>query len=124
MQTQILFTPSPIVVPPLELPSREIGAVIEFHGLVREMENGRALEGLHYEAYLPMAERQLTRIFTNLNVHSRISAVNFIHRLGWVPTGQCSLYVRVLAAHRSEAFRFCQEAIDALKKDVPIWKKA
>ena len=55
METDIRFTHEPITVPPLALPSREIGSVLEFHGLVREMENGEALEGLFYEGHEPMA---------------------------------------------------------------------
>jgi molybdopterin synthase catalytic subunit len=48
----------------------------------------------------------------------------FIHRLGWVPVGEASLFVRVLSAHRGEALRFLAEAINRLKTDVPIWKRA
>ena len=124
MDTHIVFTHEPIVVPPLSLPSREIGACVEFHGLVREMENDRALAGLHYEAYEPMARTQLARIFDELHAAHPCAAVHFIHRLGWVPVGEASLYVRVLAAHRGEALRFLAAAIDRMKADVPIWKRA
>ena len=124
MDTHIVFTHAPIVVPPLALPSREVGACAEFHGLVREMENDRALAGLHYEAYKPMARTQLARIFDELNAAHSCAAVHFIHRLGWVPVGEASLYVRVLAAHRGEALRFLAAAIDRMKADVPIWKRA
>ena len=124
METHIAFTTAPIIVPAPALPSREIGACVEFSGLVRETENDRALAGLHYEAYEPMARIQLTRIFAELHAAQPIAAVHFIHRLGWVPVGEASLYVRVLAAHRGEALRFLAEAIDRMKADVPIWKRA
>jgi molybdopterin synthase catalytic subunit len=120
----ILFTTEPIVVPPMALPSREIGACVEFHGIVREMEGAAALAGLHYEAYEPMAIRQLERIFHELHAVHGCTAVTFIHRLGWVPVGEASLYVRVLSAHRGEALRFTADAIDRMKADVPIWKRA
>jgi molybdopterin synthase catalytic subunit len=123
MQTHIIFTHAPIVIPPLALPSREIGAAVEFHGIVREMENGRALPGLQYTAYESMAERQLERMFADLNAVQPCEAVHFIHRLGWVPVGEASLYIRVLAAHRGTALRFLAEAIDRMKADVPIWKE-
>ena len=124
METHIAFTPAHIVVPPLALPSREVGACVEFHGLVRETEHDRALAGLHYEAYEPMARTQLARIFTELHAAHPCAAVTFIHRLGWVPVGEASLFVRVLAAHRAEALRFLAGAIDRMKADVPIWKRA
>jgi molybdopterin synthase catalytic subunit len=121
--TEIHFTDSPIVVPVLRLPSREIGACVEFQGLVREIEGATALAGLHYEAYLPMAIRQLERIFDTLHTAHRCVAVSFIHRLGWVPVGEASLFIRVLAAHRGPALDFCAQAIDRMKADVPIWKR-
>ena len=124
METHIAFTQAPIVVPPLALPSREVGACVEFSGIVRETENDRALAGLHYEAYEPMARTQLARIFAALHAAHPCAAVTFIHRLGWVPVGEASLFVRVLAAHRGEALRFLADAIDRMKADVPIWKRA
>ena len=124
METHIAFTQAPIVVPPLALPSREVGACVEFSGIVRETENDRALAGLHYEAYEPMARTQLARIFAELHAAHPCAAVTFIHRLGWVPAGEASLFVRVLAAHRGEALRFLADAIDRMKADVPIWKRA
>ena len=124
METHITFTRGPIAVPALALPSREIGTCVEFSGIVREMERGSVLAGLHYEAYEPMAARQLARIFDELNAAHPCAAVHFIHRLGWVPVGEASLFVRVLAEHRGEALRFLTAAIDRMKADAPIWKRA
>jgi len=88
------------------------------------MERGEALGGLHYQAYEPMATRHLKRIFGELAVTSPCIEVLFIHRLGWVPVGEASLYLRILASHRGEALRFCGDAIDRMKAEVPIWKMA
>lgn len=123
MEIEIHFTHEPIAIPALVLPSREIGASVEFQGLVRELEQGQALPGLHYEAYLPMAEQQMRRILTDLASTHPCAAVCFIHRLGWVPVGEVSIFIRVLASHRGEALALCGEAIDRMKLDVPIWKK-
>jgi molybdopterin synthase catalytic subunit len=122
MEISILFTRDPIIVPPAILPSREIGACLEFQGIVREMEGGLALAGLRYEAYEPMAVLHLERMFKQLDAAHPCAAVTFIHRLGWAPTGEASLFIRVLAAHRGTALRFMGEAIDRMKADVPIWK--
>jgi molybdopterin synthase catalytic subunit len=124
VRAEIVFTREPIVVPPLALPSREIGACIEFQGIVRELEQGRALAALDYEAHEPMARRLLDRHFAELAAAHPCAAVVFIHRLGRVPVGEASLFIRVLAAHRGEAIRFLAEAIERLKADVPIWKRA
>lgn len=124
MQSEIVFTHEPIVIPPAVLPSREIGACAEFHGIVRELEHGQPLAGLGYEAHEPMARRLLERHFAELHGAHPIAAVLFIHRLGWVPVGEASLFIRVLSAHRGEALRFLAESIERLKADVPIWKRA
>jgi molybdopterin synthase catalytic subunit len=122
MEISIRFTHDPIIIPPADLPSREIGACLEFQGIVREMEGGLAIAGLRYEAHEPMAIWHLERIFNQLNAAHPCAAVTFIHRLGWAPAGEASLFVRVLAAHRGPALRFMAEAIDRMKADVPIWK--
>lgn len=124
MQIDIHFTAEPIVIPPLALPSREIGACVEFHGIVREQEGAAAVAGLHYEAYEPMARRTLERHLRELGAMHGCAAVRFIHRLGWVPVGEASLFIRVLSAHRGEALALMAAAIDRLKQDVPIWKRA
>ncbi len=123
MEAEILFTSSVISIPRLVLPSREIGACVEFQGLVREIERGSTLEGLEYEIYEPMASQQLERIFAELHATYAVDSVTFIHRLGWVPVGEASMFVRVLSAHRGAALAFCGAAIDRMKLDVPIWKR-
>ena len=123
MEIQIQFTHEAIVVPSLSFPSREIGACVEFQGIVRELERGQPLVGLHYEAHESMARRHLTRIFHELHATHPVAGVTFIHRLGWVPVGEASLFVRVFSSHRGEALRFRAEAIDRMKADVPIWKR-
>ena len=122
METTIHFTTAPIEPPPLVYPSREIGACVEFRGLVRELERGEALTGLYYEAYEAMARTQLDLIFTELNTAHPCHSAIFIHRLGWVPVGETSIYLRILSSHRAEALAVCGAAIDRMKQDVPIWK--
>jgi len=87
------------------------------------MEDDTALPGLFYEAYEPMARRVLERHLTELASIHPCQAVHFIHRTGWVPVGEASLYISVMSAHRGEALRFLADSIDRLKLDVPIWKR-
>lgn len=122
MHVEIHFTPDPIIAPPEALPSREIGAAVEFRGIVREMEQGSALQGLYYEAYESMARAVLQKHFAELAALHPCAAVIFIHRTGWVPVGEASLFLRVLSAHRGEALAFLADAINRLKQDVPVWK--
>ena len=122
MQASILLTQKPILRAPLISASREVGAVVEFDGIVREKENGLQIKGLHYEAYEPMAEKVMRAIFEEIAVEHPCESVEFIHRLGWVPVGESSLYIRVQSKHRAPAFGFLQGCIDRMKQDAPIWK--
>jgi molybdopterin synthase catalytic subunit len=97
---------------------------VEFHGIVRESEKERKLTGLNYEAYEPMARREFDAIFTDLSRRHPVESVTVIHRLGWVPVGEASLYVCVCGKHRGPALAFCGALIDRMKMDVPIWKIA
>ena len=102
MESHIEFTIQPIMIPPAP-PVRETGAQVEFRGIVRKSESGQTIAGLNYEAHEPMAERQLHRIIAGLHQTWSCQAVWFIHRLGWVPVGEVSLYIRVLASHREDS---------------------
>ena len=121
---EVQFTHDPIVPPPVALPSREIGASVEFLGIVREKEGEALLQGLAYEAYEAMARREFARIDAELRAKHLIVDALLVHRLGWVPVGEASLFVRVLSKHRGAALSFCGELIDRMKEDVPIWKVA
>ena len=121
---EVIFTDAPIAAPTLALPSREIGAVVEFWGIVRETEGERSLTGLHYETYETMARSEFARVADELRKLHPIAEALVIHRLGWVPVGEASLFVRVSSKHRGAALSFCGALIDRMKEDVPIWKTA
>jgi molybdopterin synthase catalytic subunit len=102
--------------------SRIEGAVIDFFGVVRAIENERTIEGLEYEAFEPMAERQLTLIADEARDQYGLLSVTIHHRIGFVAAGEPSLFVRVTARHRQEAFQASMQIIERLKQLVPIWK--
>jgi molybdopterin synthase catalytic subunit len=124
MKTRIEFTRSPIVPPAPEFSTGEIGACLEFSGIVRELENGKKIPGLFYEAYEPMARVQLEKILAELAAKNPCEGVLFIHRLDLVPVGETSLFIRICSRHRGPALALMGELIDRLKADVPVWKRA
>ena len=70
-----------------------------------------------------MAEHQIRLLFGELEKRWPIESVRLVHRVGLVKTGEASLWVEVIAPHRSEAFAACQWLIDEIKRVAPIWKK-
>lgn len=115
--------PEPIpAVPPPPVTGPGVGALAEFRGLVRGEESGAPIAGLVYEAYQPMAEREITRIVLELASARPVLGVSVIHRIGRVPVGEAAIHIAVAAKHRAEAFALLSAFMDRLKQDVPIWK--
>ncbi len=103
--------------------SRGMGAVVNFLGVVRGEEEGKAISAIEYETFQKMAEHQFHLLFDDLEKRWPIESVRLVHRLGVVRVNEPSLYVEIIAPHRGEAFAACQWLIDELKRVVPIWKQ-
>ena len=99
------------------------GAVVTFEGTVRNHTGGRATLCLDYECYEPMALKMMAQIGLDLAASHKIERIAMVHRLGRMLIGDTSVAILVTAAHRRPAFEAALEAIDQLKKRVPIWKK-
>ncbi|MCL5063723.1 MAG: molybdenum cofactor biosynthesis protein MoaE [Firmicutes bacterium] len=99
------------------------GGVVVFLGVVRNQFEGRASEGIEYEAYQAMAERELQRLGDDLKREFRVNHVVIEHRVGRLAVSEASVLVAVSSPHREAAFAACQAGIDRLKQTVPIWKK-
>jgi molybdopterin synthase catalytic subunit len=102
--------------------SRTEGAVVDFFGVVRSIENELMIEAIEYEAFEAMAERQLALIADEAKDRYGLVSVIIHHRIGLVPAGEASLFVRVTACHRRAAFEGSSQIIERLKQAVPIWK--
>jgi molybdopterin synthase catalytic subunit len=123
METDIQLTNESIPEYLEPVTTAAVGAWVEFRGLVRGEEAGRAIAALEYEAYAPMALSEIRRVIHELAERHPCLGVRVIHRLGVVPVGEAAIYVGVASRHRAEAFAFLAGFMDDLKKDVPIWKR-
>ncbi len=100
------------------------GAVNAFVGTVRNQAGGRPVRRLHYEAYMPMALRQLEHVVAETRRRwPMLQAVAVAHRVGTLVIGDVAVVVAVSTPHRAESFAACQFLIDTLKQTVPIWKR-
>jgi len=118
---EVLLSDSPIEAPGGSIPS-ETGAVVDFWGVVRGLENGEEISGIDYEAHHPMANHQLRAIAEEAARNFDLRQIIIHHRTGFVPVGEASLLVRVGSGHRAAAFRAIEAVVDELKKRAPIWK--
>jgi molybdopterin synthase catalytic subunit len=101
----------------------EDGAAVVFEGVVRNQTRGRGTLYLNYEAYEPMALKQLEGLALQALADYPIRGLAIVHRLGRLEIGEVSVLIVVASAHRAAAFDACRSVIDRLKRTVPIWKK-
>lgn len=99
------------------------GAIASFVGVVRDEHAGRRVHHLIYEAYPPMAEREMQRIAAEIRSRWGVTGVAIVHRTGRLEIGEASVVIAVSAPHRREALEACAFGIETLKRTVPIWKK-
>jgi molybdopterin synthase catalytic subunit len=108
---------------PWEHPSGA-GALLTFEGIARPTEEGRPIVALDYEAYEPMASTMLRRQAESALAEHDLLGICVEHSHGRVAVGECSFRLRIASRHRKEALAAMDWYIDALKRDVPIWKSA
>jgi molybdopterin synthase catalytic subunit len=99
------------------------GGVAFFLGTVRDVNEGRAVTKLEYEAYETMARAEMDRIRAEIEGEIAGARVAALHRVGALAVGEIAVICAASAPHRGEAFRACKMMIDRIKERVPIWKR-
>ena len=99
------------------------GAVVVFEGCARDHHAGLAVQGLAYEAFVPMALAELQKLRDEAIVNYELLHCFIHHRLGPVPLTEAAVVVVTASAHRREAFEAAMWIMDRIKERVPIWKK-
>lgn len=99
------------------------GAYVLFEGVVRNHHEGKAVESIFYDAYRPMAEKEMEAIVREIGARYPQVALAVVHRLGRLFVGDSSIAIVASSPHRAEAFEACRMTIDRIKETVPIWKK-
>ncbi|PKO46359.1 MAG: molybdopterin synthase catalytic subunit MoaE [Betaproteobacteria bacterium HGW-Betaproteobacteria-22] len=102
---------------------KDIGAVVSFIGLVRDLNDGDAVSQLTLEHYPGMTEKSLTSIINQAMARWSIKDALIIHRVGTLQPSDQIVLVAVSGAHRGEAFAACEFMMDYLKTEAPFWKK-
>lgn len=99
------------------------GGFVTFSGTVRDSTKGRRVIRLEYEAYADMAVKKLEEIGAEAQRQWPQVRIAISHRVGSLFPGDDAVVIAASSPHRAEAFAACSFAIEALKRDVPIWKK-
>lgn len=99
------------------------GAVVTFEGRVRDTNEGRRVVRLHYDAYPAMADRVFDDIVRRTRETHPVTAVRVLHRTGTLDVGETAVAVAVAAGHRAAAFAAARFVIEAVKDELPVWKR-
>lgn len=102
----------------------DIGAHSIFLGQVRNDKHGdREVTAIDYTAYAEMAEDKFHEIREDAFQKYELSCMHIYHSLGTVNVGEISLFVFTSSAHRKAAIDACEEIVERIKKEVPVWGK-
>ncbi len=99
------------------------GGTVVFIGTVRNQTQGKEVKRLEFEAYRPMAIKEMEKIAHHIAQVWDAIAISMHHRVGVLQIQEAAVIIAVSTPHRVAAFAACQYAIDTLKETVPIWKK-
>ena len=99
------------------------GGIDVFIGTVRDATKGKTVVRLEFEAYEPMALKEMHKIGKQAFEKWPVQKLLIHHRTGVLEIGEVPIIIAVSCAHRDAAFEACRYVIDTLKQTVPIWKK-
>ncbi|MCU4434565.1 molybdenum cofactor biosynthesis protein MoaE [Acinetobacter bereziniae] len=101
----------------------ECGGIDFFIGTVRNHHEGKAVKSLKYTSYAPVSEKMIRQIEQEIQQQFAVPYVRVIHRVGTLEIGEKAIIAVAYAAHRREAFAACEEAVERVKHEVPVWKE-
>ena len=116
--TELIITAEALAA---EVKSDAAGAVVTFSGDVRNHDKGKSVTSLNYEIH-PSAQQVIEKISNEVASKHEVINVSVAHRYGAIAIGESAFVVAVAAAHRAPAFACCEELVERVKAELPIWK--
>jgi molybdopterin synthase catalytic subunit len=106
--------------------SKKAGAMATFVGIVREdpvESSDSKVRYLEYEAFGEVAVQKLQELRDDLMKREGVVDVSIHHVVDRLGVGEDSLIIAVLGTRRRFVFPVLEEAVERVKKEIPIWKK-
>ena len=100
----------------------DIGGHSIFLGQVRaDRIDGKEVAAIEYTAYEEMALGMMYTIRENIIAKYDLTCMHVYHSLGKVKAGEISLFVFTSAPHRKAAMDACEETVERIKVELPVW---
>jgi molybdopterin synthase catalytic subunit len=101
-----------------------IGGHSIFLGQVRADDiNGKQVAAIEYTSNTEMALSAMHRIREEIFSKYPLTCLHVYHSLGKISAGEICLFVFTSAPHRKAAIDACEEIVERLKAELPIWGK-
>ncbi len=101
-----------------------IGGHSIFLGQVRADDiQGKKVAAIEYTSYTDMALEKMHEIREAIFAKYPLTCMHVYHSLGVVKAGEISLFVFTSSAHRKPAIEACQETVERIKAELPVWGK-
>jgi molybdopterin synthase catalytic subunit len=101
-----------------------IGGHSIFLGQVRaDMIDGKQVEAIEYTSHEEMALQQMTVIREAIFTKYPLTCMHVYHSLGAIRAGKICLFVFTSSAHRKAAIDACNECVERIKAELPVWGK-
>ena len=101
-----------------------IGGHSIFMGQVRADEiDGRKVAAIEYTTYEEMALEKMHVIREDIFAKYPLVCMHVHHSLGRIAAGEICLFVFTSSTHRKAAIDACQECVERIKAELPIWGK-
>jgi molybdopterin synthase catalytic subunit len=102
----------------------DIGGHSIFLGQVRsdQLENGTVV-AIDYTAYEEMALEKCHEIREAIFAKYSLTCMHIYHSLGKIAVGEICLFVFTSSKHRRAAIDACNELVERIKSELPIWGK-
>lgn len=102
----------------------DIGGHSIFLGQVRaDVMNEKKVAAIEYTTYEEMALEKMHEIREAIFSKYDLTCLHVHHSLGKVAAGEISLFVFTSSKHRKPAIEACQETVERIKAELPVWGK-
>ncbi len=99
------------------------GAIGIFIGFVRGRSDGKVVRQLEYETYEEEMKKKVEEIEKKVKDMPGIVNAKVYHKTGILMPGEDIVYVTVMGEHRKDIWEPLKQAVEMMKKELPVWKK-
>jgi len=101
-----------------------IGAHSIFLGQVRNDKiDGQEISAIEYTSYETMALEKMHEIREDIFVKYELTCMHVYHSVGKINVSEICLFVFTSSKHRKMAIDACEENVERIKQELPVWGK-